>query len=67
MIADDKLAVATAEAKNAVETYIYSLRDKLGHELKEYASDAEKEEILPVLQVCRRRRCRRVNAQFAFH
>jgi molecular chaperone DnaK (HSP70) len=40
---------AQADAKNAVETYIYSIRDKLTHELKSYSSDAERDKITPQL------------------
>ena len=50
MVANDKLQVETAEAKNALETFIYSMRDKLQYQYKDYASDAEREAILPVLQ-----------------
>jgi len=49
-IASDEEAVATAEAKNAVETYIYDTRDKLNHELLAYSTDAEREKLLPELQ-----------------
>lgn len=50
MVANDRLCVETAEAKNTVETYIYTIRDKLSHELKDYCTDEEKEKFLPVLQ-----------------
>lgn len=39
MAAADKLAVETAEAKNAVESYVYEMRSKLSDSLGNYASE----------------------------
>jgi len=43
MQAQDRLAVETAEAKNAVESYVYGMRSKISEELSPYALDQEKE------------------------
>jgi heat shock protein 4 len=41
----------TADRKNAVEAYLYKLRNGLYGELEVYASPAEKDKILEKLQV----------------
>ena len=45
MVAADKLAFETAEKKNAVESYIYEMRDKLSGVLSEFATEQEKESL----------------------
>jgi heat shock protein 4 len=50
LVAQDKLAVETSDAKNAVETYIYAMRSKIEGELKEYSTEEERAKLLPLLQ-----------------
>jgi heat shock protein 4 len=50
LVAQDKLAVETSDAKNAVETYIYAMRSKIEGELKEYSTEEERAKLLPMLQ-----------------
>jgi heat shock protein 4 len=50
LVAQDKLAVETSDAKNAVETYIYAMRAKIEGELKEYSTEEERAKLLPLLQ-----------------
>ncbi len=38
MVASDRLAFETAEKKNAVESYVYEMRDKLSGVLSEFSS-----------------------------
>lgn len=42
MSADDQLATETADAKNAVETYVYNIRSRISSDLAEFATDQEK-------------------------
>lgn len=49
-VAQDNLAAQTADAKNAVETYIYAMRDKLENDYKEYSTDAERSSLSTLLQ-----------------
>ena len=45
MASNDALQMATDEAKNALEEYIYALRSKLGEQYAEFATDEEKEKL----------------------
>lgn len=45
MASEDKLVADTEDRKNALEEYIYDIRDKLDGPLAEFASPEEKEEI----------------------
>ena len=40
MIAQDKLEKERADAKNAVEEYVYDMRDKLATSLEQYITEA---------------------------
>ena len=40
MIAQDKLEKERADSKNAVEEYVYEIRDRLATSLAEFISDA---------------------------
>ncbi|CAN6656113.1 heat shock protein homolog Sse1p [Trichomonascus vanleenenianus] len=42
---DDKLVADTEDRKNALEEYIYEIRGKIEEELKDFASDEEKQKI----------------------
>jgi heat shock protein 4 len=42
----------TADRKNAVEAYVYKLRNGLYGPLEAYARPEEKEQLLAALQVC---------------
>lgn len=52
MQAADKLQEETADRKNAVETYVYKIRNGLHGPLEPFASPAEKESLLSALQAC---------------
>ncbi|KAJ9519756.1 hypothetical protein QJQ45_013439 [Haematococcus lacustris] len=52
MAATDKLMEDTADRKNAVESYLYKLRNGLHGSLGQYASPAEKDKVLEQLQAC---------------
>mmetsp|Transcript_5796 Transcript_5796/g.10058 ORF Transcript_5796/g.10058 Transcript_5796/m.10058 type:complete len:782 (+) Transcript_5796:126-2471(+) len=52
MQAADKLMEETADRKNAVESYVYKLRNGLHGALQTYVKAAEKEAILSKLQAC---------------
>ncbi len=39
MVASDRLAIETAEKKNAVESYIYDMRSKLADKFSTFASE----------------------------
>jgi len=43
MLAADRLAIETAEKKNAVESYVYDMRNKLNDSYSEFATSSEKE------------------------
>ena len=43
MALQDKIQEATNEAKNALEAYVYSLRNKLYDQLSDYVTDDFKE------------------------
>jgi len=45
LVSADKLAIETAEKKNAVESYVYEMRGKLADQLSEFATDKEKESL----------------------
>lgn len=40
MIAADKLVIETAEKKNAVESYVYEMRNRLSGNLSAFATDS---------------------------
>lgn len=40
MVAADKLAVETAERKNAVESYVYSMRSKVNENLSHFVTES---------------------------
>ena len=42
MVESDKIVIATGEAKNALESYVYELRSKAKGELENYFEDAQK-------------------------
>ncbi len=46
MLAADRLAIETAEKKNAVESYVYDMRNKLTDSLSEFATESEKSTLL---------------------
>ena len=46
MIANDRLEGERQHAKNAVEEYVYEIRDKLYGEYEQYISDAVSHEVL---------------------
>ncbi|CAI6005864.1 unnamed protein product [Closterium sp. NIES-64] len=50
MALQDRVMEETKEKKNAVESYVYDMRNKLHDKLAAYASDAEKEKLLARLQ-----------------
>jgi heat shock protein 4 len=50
MVASDRLAFETAEKKNAVESYVYEMRDKLSGILSEFSSATDKEPFLKLLE-----------------
>ena len=50
MAAQDKLCEETQEKKNAVESYVYSLRSRLSGDLAEFAKPVELEKIPPILE-----------------
>jgi len=43
MAAADQLAIETAERKNAVESYVYNIRSRLGSDLVEFSTDTERD------------------------
>jgi heat shock protein 4 len=43
MAASDRLAVETADRKNAVEAYVYDMRNKINETLSAFATEADKE------------------------
>lgn len=49
MAFEDKLIVETADKRNELEAYIYSMRDKLDGALRPYASDAERSTLQKLL------------------
>ncbi|CAI5488823.1 unnamed protein product [Closterium sp. Naga37s-1] len=50
MALQDRVMEETKEKKNAVESYVYDMRNKLHDKLAPYASEAEKEKLLARLQ-----------------
>jgi len=52
MQATDRLQEETNERKNAVEAYVYALRNKLYGELEAYVKPEEKDSLLAALQAC---------------
>eukprot|EP00306_Pavlova_sp_CCMP459_P006598 CAMPEP_0185158932 /NCGR_PEP_ID=MMETSP1139-20130426/2717_1 /TAXON_ID=298111 /ORGANISM="Pavlova sp., Strain CCMP459" /LENGTH=823 /DNA_ID=CAMNT_0027724089 /DNA_START=18 /DNA_END=2489 /DNA_ORIENTATION=+ len=49
MAIQDRILVETAEKMNALESYVYSMRDKLQTSLKEYATEAEASNLISKL------------------
>jgi len=49
MVAADKLAVETAERKNAVESYVYNMRAKLNEHLSHFVTESDKTNFLKLL------------------
>lgn len=49
MAAADKLAVETAERKNAVESYVYNMRAKLNDNLNHFVTESDKSNFLKLL------------------
>ncbi|KAG2731923.1 hypothetical protein G9P44_005510 [Scheffersomyces stipitis] len=49
LVMGDKLVADTEDRKNALEEYIYDLRGKLDDKYKDFASDAEKEQLTALL------------------
>eukprot|EP00741_Cyanophora_paradoxa_P025458 tig00000382_g24576.t1 len=47
---DDRVVLETAERKNALESYVYDMRTKLGEQLAEFSVQAEREGLLARLQ-----------------
>eukprot|EP01104_Vermistella_antarctica_P012442 TRINITY_DN35_c0_g2_i1.p1 TRINITY_DN35_c0_g2~~TRINITY_DN35_c0_g2_i1.p1 ORF type:complete len:873 (-),score=354.80 TRINITY_DN35_c0_g2_i1:275-2893(-) len=43
MMATDKLLIATADAKNALESYVYDIRGKIGDKLHDYVDEATRD------------------------
>eukprot|EP00210_Caulerpa_lentillifera_P001316 g1266.t1 len=50
MAAEDRLFEETQEKKNAVESYVYELRNRLSGDLVEFVSEADKSKILTKLE-----------------
>ncbi|CAI5483683.1 unnamed protein product [Closterium sp. Yama58-4] len=50
MALQDRVMEETKEKKNAVESYVYDMRNKLHDKLAPYATEAEKEQLLAKLQ-----------------
>lgn len=50
MVAEDRREKARIDAKNALEEFIYSLRDKLECELREFTDEVEKGNISAQLE-----------------
>ena len=50
MALQDKKQQATSEAKNALEAYVYSLRNKLSDSLTDFATEADKTSISQMLE-----------------
>jgi heat shock protein 4 len=42
MVIQDRILIETAEQKNAVESYVYAMRNKLGAELEPFTTDEER-------------------------
>jgi heat shock protein 4 len=51
MAFEDRLIQETADKRNELESYIYSMRDRLDGALKEYASPAERDELKSLMTV----------------
>ena len=45
----DQLEIEKADARNSVEEYVYSMRDKLDYDLSDYITEADKETFKAVL------------------
>lgn len=45
----DQLEIEKADARNSVEEYVYSMRDKLDYDLSDYITEADKETFKGVL------------------
>ncbi|KAG8201418.1 hypothetical protein JTE90_024291 [Oedothorax gibbosus] len=50
MIMQDKLEKERADAKNAVEEYVYDFRGKLGEQLEKFVTDEEREKLTKLLE-----------------
>ena len=50
MVASDKLVIETAERKNAVESYIYNMRNKMNNTLQSFATPTDKTNFLKLLE-----------------
>lgn len=49
MAIQDRILIETADAKNAVESYVYAMRNKLGAELEAFTMDAERAKLVAEL------------------
>lgn len=49
MAASDLLASETADRKNALESYVYSMRSRLSGDLKDYSTEQDNSTLLNLL------------------
>jgi len=50
MVASDRLAIDTAEQKNAVESYVYDMRNKLNESLAAFSTEQSREQFSKLLE-----------------